>query len=64
MFNFSIGTWEILIIVFIVLLLFGGKRIPKIVRRIAKGWHDIQNMSRNAQRDIEDALGDSDDLMG
>ena len=30
------GFWEILIIVFILLLLFGGKRIPQIAKSAAE----------------------------
>ena len=33
----SIGTSEILLIAFVVLLLFGGKKIPELMRGIGKG---------------------------
>jgi len=33
----NIGFWEILIIVLIVLLLFGAKRIPELMRSMGKG---------------------------
>ena len=32
-----LGTWEIIIIVLVVLLLFGGKKIPELMRGIGKG---------------------------
>lgn len=32
-----IGTWEIVIIVLVVLLLFGGKKIPELMHGIGKG---------------------------
>lgn len=32
-----IGTWEIVAIVLIVLLLFGGKKIPELMHGIGKG---------------------------
>ena len=32
-----LGTWEIIIIVLIVLLLFGGKKIPELMKGIGKG---------------------------
>ena len=34
---FNLGTGEILIIVFVVLLLFGGKKIPELMRGLGKG---------------------------
>lgn len=33
----GLGGWEILIIVLIVLLLFGGKKIPELMRGLGKG---------------------------
>ena len=32
-----LGTWEILIIVLILLLLFGGKKIPELLKGLGKG---------------------------
>ena len=32
-----LGTWEILVIVLIVLLLFGGKKIPELMKGLGKG---------------------------
>ncbi|MBO4531045.1 MAG: twin-arginine translocase TatA/TatE family subunit [Paludibacteraceae bacterium] len=32
-----IGTWEIILIVLVVLLLFGGKKIPELMRGLGKG---------------------------
>ena len=33
----NLGIWEILLIVLIVLLLFGAKRIPELMRSMGKG---------------------------
>ena len=32
-----LGTWEIVIIVLVVLLLFGGKKIPELMNGVGKG---------------------------
>ena len=32
-----LGTWEIILIVLVVLLLFGGKRIPELMKGLGKG---------------------------
>ena len=32
-----IGTWEIVAIVLIILLLFGGKKIPEMMKGLGKG---------------------------
>ena len=32
-----LGTWEIVVIVLVVLLLFGGKKIPELMKVLGKG---------------------------
>lgn len=39
---FNFGVWEIILIVLIVLLLFGGKRIPELMRGIGKGINNFK----------------------
>jgi sec-independent protein translocase protein TatA len=39
---FGIGWQEILLIVLIVLLLFGAKRIPEVMRSIGKGVRELK----------------------
>ena len=33
----NIGVWEIILVVLLVLLLFGGKKIPELMKGIGKG---------------------------
>ena len=33
----SLGVWEIILIVLVVLLFFGGKKIPELMRGLGKG---------------------------
>jgi len=48
----NLGTGEIIIIVFIVLLLFGGKKIPELMKGLGKGIRSFkQGMS-----DINDEI--------
>lgn len=37
MYPLFIGTWEIIAIVLVVLLLFGGKKIPELMKGLGKG---------------------------
>jgi len=32
-----IGTWEIILIVLVILLIFGGKKIPELMKGLGKG---------------------------
>ncbi len=45
-----IGSWEILVILGIILLLFGGKRLPEFARNLGKG---IREFKRACQTDVD-----------
>ena len=49
----GIGTWEILLIFMVVLVLFGAKRIPEIARGLGKGITEF----KRAVRDVKDEIG-------
>ncbi|MFH1941318.1 MAG: twin-arginine translocase TatA/TatE family subunit [bacterium] len=60
----SIGTTELLIIVLVILLVFGGKQLPQVVRSIAKAWHDLQRTTQNVKDELRNIMDDEDDLKG
>ncbi|MBR1425858.1 MAG: twin-arginine translocase TatA/TatE family subunit [Paludibacteraceae bacterium] len=45
-----LGTWEIILIVLVILLIFGGKKIPELMRGLGKGV-----------RSFKDGLNDKED---
>ena len=47
-----LGTWEIIAIVAVILLLFGGAKIPELMRGLGKGVKEF----KNAQKEVEDAV--------
>jgi sec-independent protein translocase protein TatA len=42
----AIGPWQIAVIVVIVLLLFGGKKIPELMRGLGSGIKEFKDASR------------------
>ncbi len=42
----AIGPWQIAIIVVVVLLLFGGKKIPELMRGLGSGIKEFKEASR------------------
>ena len=50
---FNLGTGEILIIVFVVLLLFGGKKIPELMRGLGKGVRSFKEGMEDIKNEIE-----------
>ena len=39
---FNFGIWEIILIALVILLIFGGKKIPELMRGIGKGINDFK----------------------
>ena len=52
----NIGTGEIIIIALIVLLLFGGAKIPELM----KGWGKGVKSFRDGLKEVEDEIKDID----
>jgi sec-independent protein translocase protein TatA len=50
-----LGTWEIILIVLVVLLLFGGKKIPELMKGVGKGVKSF----KDGMNGIEDAANTS-----
>lgn len=42
----AIGPWQIVLIVVIVLLLFGGKKIPELMRGLGSGIKEFKDASK------------------
>jgi sec-independent protein translocase protein TatA len=54
----NLGTGEIIIIAIIVLLLFGGKKIPELMKGIGKGVKNFKDGVKGLEDDIN--LRDTD----
>ena len=46
------GTWEIVAIVAIVLLLFGGKKIPELMQGLGKGVKSFKKGMNEVEKEI------------
>lgn len=52
---FNLGTGEIIVIVLIVLLLFGGKKIPELMRGLGKGVKSFKQGMNEVEKEIKNA---------
>lgn len=52
----ALGTWEIVAIVLVILLLFGGKKIPELMKGIGKGVKSF----KQGMNEVEKEIGDID----
>lgn len=55
----ALGTNEIIIILVIVLLMFGGRKIPELMRGVGRGVREFNDAKNNVKREIEDSVNDS-----
>ena len=51
----ALGTNEIIIIMVIVLLLFGGRKIPELMRGLGKGVREFNDAKDNVKKEIEES---------
>ena len=51
-----VGTWEIVIICFIILLLFGGKKLPELMKGIGQGVKSFKKGLNEVDEQINQAI--------
>lgn len=49
----NLGTTELIIIVFVVLLLFGGKKIPELMKGLGKGVRSFKQGMNDIEEEIK-----------
>ena len=57
---FGLGTPEIVLIVLAIVLLFGGKKIPELMRGIGKGIREFNSAKNNIETEIKDGMKDEE----
>lgn len=58
---FNLGNGEIIVIVLVVLLLFGGKKIPELMKGLGKGVRSFKEGMEDIQTEIDRPIKKSDD---
>ena len=55
----SLGPTEIILIIAVVLLLFGGKKIPELMRGLGQGMREFKKASRGDEEVAEKSTADN-----
>ncbi|MEM6298362.1 MAG: twin-arginine translocase TatA/TatE family subunit [Bacteroidota bacterium] len=50
----GLGGWEIALLVFAILLLFGAKRIPELARGLGRGIREFKDATNEIRHEIEE----------
>ena len=56
----AIQGWEWIIIALVVLLLFGGKKIPELMRGLGKGVKSFKEGMKDVESEVKDIKKDLD----
>jgi TatA/E family protein of Tat protein translocase len=52
----SLGTGEVMLIVFVIIVFFGGKKIPEMARVLGKGMREFKAAANNIQDEIQKSV--------
>ncbi len=55
---FNLGGQELIIIVVLVLLLFGGRKIPELMRGLGRGIREFNAAKSNIQSELEEGINE------
>ncbi|MBU3745268.1 MAG: twin-arginine translocase TatA/TatE family subunit [Bacteroidetes bacterium] len=56
----GLGFQELLVIGLVVLVLFGGKKIPEFMKGLGKGIREFNDAKDNVKREIEEGIKEKD----
>jgi len=51
---FALGAPELIVIVVLVLLLFGGKKIPELMKGLGKGIREFKKGKNDTEKELDD----------
>lgn len=50
----NIRGWQLIIIVLLIVLLFGGKKIPELMNGLGRGVQEFKKGMRDAKKELDD----------
>jgi sec-independent protein translocase protein TatA len=56
----AFGTWEIIAIVAVIILLFGGRKIPELMQGIGKGVKSFKKGMNEVEKEMNEITSDID----
>ena len=57
----GIGPWEILVILFVIILIFGGKKLPELARGLGLGLKEFKKATKDIKDEVENTVKDLDE---
>ncbi len=57
---FGLGGYEILMVLLAILLFFGGKKIPELMRGLGKGIREFNNARTTIEHELKEGMREAD----
>ena len=57
----NLGFQELLIIGVVILVMFGGRKIPEFMKGLGKGIRELNDAKNNVKKEIEDGIKEKDE---
>jgi sec-independent protein translocase protein TatA len=54
----SLGPWEIVLVVLVIIILFGGKKIPELARGLGKALKEFRKTTEDLKDEVSSAAED------
>ena len=54
----SLGPWEIVLIILVIILIFGGKKFPELARGLGKGLREFKKTTREIKDEVDTVTED------
>jgi sec-independent protein translocase protein TatA len=55
-FAFGLGMWEVILILVVVLILFGAKKLPELAKGLGQGIKEFKKASKEVEDDFRRAM--------
>jgi sec-independent protein translocase protein TatA len=57
----NFGFQELLIIGVVILVMFGGRKIPEFMKGLGKGIREFNDAKNNVKKELEDGINEKDE---
>ena len=58
----SLGPWEIALVILIIIILFGGKKLPELARSLGLGIREFKKVTREINDEVKIVTDEVEDI--
>ena len=58
----GLGPWEIALVIFIIIILFGGKKLPGLARSLGLGLREFKKAKQEIKDEVKNVTDEVEDI--